>query len=371
MKIGFDAKRLFLNYTGLGNYSRTLVSNLQKYFPEHQYFLYTTKAVRNKDTEQFFDSSKFTIRESNSFFKSYWRSVSIINDLKKDNIDLYHGLSAELPFGIQKTGIKSIVTIHDLIFKFVKEDYKLLDRIIYNFKTKTACNRADKIITISQFTKKDLIRIYKLKPEKISVIYLPVSGNYTKSYPVDELIDIKNKFNLPERFFLYVGSIIQRKNLKIVIEAMDKTNKNELIPLVIVGNGKKHLTEIKELIKTYSLKDKVIFLNNIINQDLPKIYQLSEFCVFPSYYEGFGIPALEAIQSGKHVLVSQNTSLEEVVGNCGDILPHNNIDIWAETIEKMISINKNDKQNCSKYLQNFAPYHISKKIINTYFELVK
>ena len=249
MKIGFDAKRLFLNYTGLGNYSRTIISNLQKHFPENQYFLYTPKSVRNKDTEEFFDESKYTIRESTSLSKSYWRSFSIVKDLKKDNIDIFHGLSAELPVGIQKSGIKSIVTIHDLIFKFVKEDYKLPDRIIYDIKTKNACNNANKIITISQFTKKDLIKIYKIKPEKIKVIYLPISTNFEKKYSDDILIRTKNKFDLPKRFFLYVGSIIKRKNLRIIIEAMNIINKDELIPLVVIGNGKKYLHEITQLIK--------------------------------------------------------------------------------------------------------------------------
>ncbi|HHH52955.1 MAG TPA: glycosyltransferase family 1 protein, partial [Bacteroidetes bacterium] len=160
MRIGFDAKRLFLNYTGLGNYSRTLVSNLQRFYPQHEYHLYTTKTTRNKDTEEFFDTSKYTIHECHYSLKSYWRSYSIVENLKNDGIDIYHGLSAEIPFGIDKSGIKTVVTIHDLIFKFFKKDYTLIDRMLYNMKTKYACNHADKIIAISKRTKDDILSIY-------------------------------------------------------------------------------------------------------------------------------------------------------------------------------------------------------------------
>lgn len=372
MKIGFDAKRLFMNYTGLGNYSRILVANLQKYFPDNQYFLYTPKAIRNEETEQFFDSSKFTIRESNSFFSSYWRSFSIVKELKRDKIDVFHGLSAELPFGIHRTGIKSVVTIHDLIFKFVKEDYKLPDRIIYNFKTKSACKRADKIITISQFTKKDIVRIYKVNPKKISVIYIPVSDNYTKKYSNRELISTKNKLDLPDRFFLYVGSVIKRKNLRIIIEAMNIIDREKLIPLVIVGKGKKYFDEIRQLVKEYSLDKKVVYLKDISNRDLPKIYQLSDFFVFPSYYEGFGLPVLEAIQSGKAVLVSGDTSLVEVADNCGYHHAFDDIDAWATSIKKMIEEIDfgNFEKNCEKHLKKFEPEYITTGIMKEYKSLM-
>ncbi len=372
MKIGFDAKRLFLNYTGLGNYSRTLVSNMQKFFPENEYFLYTPKAIRNKDTEEFFDKSKFTIRENHSLFKPYWRSISIVKDLKKDKIDIYHGLSAELPAGINKTGIKSVVTIHDLIFKFVKKDYKPIDRFIYNLKTKAACRKADIIITISNKTKNDLVKIYNINPAKISVIYLPVSDIFSKNYPDRELYEAKTKFHLPDRFFLYVGSIIQRKNLKVVIEAMNTIDKDVLIPLIVVGNGKKYLLETIELVKRYSLEEKVIFLQNISNRDLPKIYRLSDFFVFPSYYEGFGLPVLEAIRSGKPVLVSDNTSLIEVAGKCGISQPFDDIDAWSQSLKTMIMKKPfpDFENKCKGHLLKFDQKIITTAILQEYRKLI-
>ncbi len=365
MKIGFDAKRLFLNYTGLGNYSRNIVKNIQKYFPEHEYHLYTTKALRNTDTEYFFDKAKFIIHENKSAFNFYWRSVSIIKDLEKDKIDVFHGLSAELPIGINKSNIKSVVTIHDLIFKHFKSDYKLVDRVIYDFKSRYACQNADKVIAISGFTKKDILKAYNISEDKIEVVYLPLDNRFLKKASQNELEKVKLEFNLSDKFFLYVGSVIGRKNLKSVLKAMSMIEPKWRIPLVVVGSGKKYLKEVKMMIRKIGLEDDILFLKNISNEDLPKIYQLSIFFVFPSLYEGFGLPVLEAIQSGKSVIVSQDTSLEEVAGNCGTVLPQNDVTALANTIKEKSNL-AIEQGNCEKHLMKFDPELIAKGIMEVY-----
>ncbi len=365
MKIGFDAKRLFLNYTGLGNYSRNIVKNLQEYYPEHEYHLYTTKALRNLDTEYFFDKSKFIIHENKSAFNFYWRSVSIIKDLVKDEIDIFHGLSAELPIGIKKSKIKSVVTIHDLIFKHFKSDYKLVDRLIYDFKSGYACQNAERVIAISEFTKGDILKAYNISNDKIEVVYLPIDNRFSKKANQIELEKVKSEFNLPDKFFLYVGSVIGRKNLKSVVKAMSIIEVRLRIPLVVVGSGKKYLEEVKAMIKNTGLEDDILFLKNISNEDLPKIYQLSKFFVFPSLYEGFGLPVLEAIQSGKPVVVSKGTSLEEVAGDCGTILPQNDVIALANTIKDKSNL-AIELEDCDKHLKKFDPEVIVKGIMEVY-----
>ena len=365
MKIGFDAKRLFLNYTGLGNYSRNIVKNLQKYYPEHEYHLYTTKALRNPDTEYFFDKAKFIIHENKSAFNFYWRSVSIIKDLEKDKIDVFHGLSAELPIGIKRSNIKSVVTIHDLIFKHFKQDYNPVDRMIYDFKSGYACRNAAKVIAISEFTKKDILKAYNIGEDKIEVVYLPLDNKFSKKASQNELEKVKYEFNLPDKFFLYVGSVIGRKNLKSVVKAMSIIEPKWRIPLVVVGSGKKYLEEVKAMITNDGLEDDILFLKNISNEDLPKIYQLAEFFVFPSLYEGFGLPVLEAIQGGKSVIVSQDTSLEEVAGNCGIVLPQNDVISLAKSIKEKSTLS-NELGDCDKHLKKFDPEVIAKKIMEVY-----
>lgn len=366
MKIGFDAKRLFLNYTGLGNYGRIVVRELQKNFPEHEYHLYTTKVLRNTDTELFFDKSKFVIHESKSKFISYWRSFSIVEEMLKDGIDVYHGLSAELPFEIKKSGIKSVVTIHDLIFKYFPSDYKFIDRTIYNFKSKYACVNADGIISISDYTSRDIQNTYGIDKSKISVVYLPVDERFSNEIDSDLQVEVKNKYNLPDRFFLYVGSVIGRKNLKSVIHAMSIIGRNELIPLVVVGSGKKYMDETKTLIGKKGLVNKVLFLSDVSNEELPIIYRLSKFFVFPSVYEGFGLPVLEAIQSGKSVIVAEDTSLVEVTGNCGAILPQNDISSLANAISKKSNEEDLEGLNCKDHLSKFDSKILAKKMMEVY-----
>src|SRR5690554_1012496 len=158
MKIGFDAKRYFHNNTGLGNYSRDLVRILSGYYPENTYYLYNTKPniersvlINTKHTIERLPSSFFAKK-----FKSIWRMAGIKKQLKKDGIHIYHGLSGEIPINLPDK-IKSVVTIHDLIFMRYPHLYSFFDRKIHFWKFKYAAKHADYVIAISEQTKKDII----------------------------------------------------------------------------------------------------------------------------------------------------------------------------------------------------------------------
>ena len=253
MKIGFDAKRLFCNTTGLGNYSRSLVHNLQHYYPEQRYHLFSPEARKLANTEAFFDSDKFHIHESTTRLKAYWRSFSIVNDLKKSKIDLYHGLSNELPHKLQQSGIKSVVTIHDLIFKTNPETYSLSERLVYDKKFKYACHQADKIVAISESTKQDIIRFYGIEPQKIEVVYQVCNPIFYQLRSQAENESVRQQYHLPDRYFLYVGSVEARKNVKLIIKAYQQLEQKDIIPLIIVGKGGRYKEEVKAMISQYQL----------------------------------------------------------------------------------------------------------------------
>lgn len=313
MKIGFDAKRLLNNYTGLGNYSRTLVKNIAINFPLHKIYLYATHINKNSETSIFYDNKIFSLYIAKSFFKSIWRSFGIVNQLIKDKIEIYHGLSNELPFGIKKTGIKTVVTIHDLIFKIYPKSYPLFDRIIYDSKFRYACNTADKIIAISEQTKKDIIRFYNVPEDKIEVVYQSCHEQFfnTISTSKNEL----KKYNIPSKYNLYVGSVNERKNLKTLIHAYKLLHKNDLIPLVIIGKGKIYKQECIELIKHSNLESSFIWVNNLHDVRHLQLTYLNANCfIYPSLYEGFGIPIIEALLCGTPVITSNISSLPEAAG---------------------------------------------------------
>jgi len=271
--------------------------------------LFTTKAKKNEETELFFDESKFTIHEYHGTFPSIWRSSLIIKDLKKQEIDLYHGLSNEVPFGIDKTGICSVVTIHDLIYKRFQSDYSVFDRTMYDLKFKYACNHADKIVAISNATKDDIIQSFKISSKKIEMIYQSCHEIFDQNVLEDELKS-KTKYNLPEKYLLYVGSIIERKNLLGVIRAIKASNVPNL-NLVVIGNGKKYKRKVEVLIEKHGMQNNVRFILSIPNAELSAIYKNAFAFIYPSFCEGFGIPVLEALMSRTPVITSNTTSLKE------------------------------------------------------------
>jgi glycosyltransferase involved in cell wall biosynthesis len=315
MRIGFDSKRLFNNFSGLGNYSRTLLRNLGKYFADHEYYLYSPRLNRTAETSFFLDENPFYPRTSNSLFKSYWRSYSIVNQLKKDKIELYHGLSHEIPAGLRKSKIKSIVTVHDLIFKIYPQLFNYLDRKIYDQKLKYCFTHTDKIIAISNNTKSDIINLYHIDPERIEVVYQPCDAIYYESLPAVNTDDILSRHNIPREYFICVGNIERRKNLKLIFEAYQQIPYGRRTPLVIIGRGKKYGKELLGMIKEKGLENTVHWIYDLSdNRELKILYQRSQALLYPSLYEGFGLPVVEALLSKAPVITSNISALPEAGG---------------------------------------------------------
>lgn len=333
-KIAFDAKRLFHNNTGLGNYSRTLVKGLQTYFPENSYELFTPKPTTKVEYDFF--TKNFNIHTSPTFLpKSLWRSRCITSDLKKNNIDLYHGLSHELPFGIEKTNIRTAVTIHDLIYKFSPEDFPAFDRKIYDIKWRFACKNASAIIATSQATKNDIVKFFGTNEEQIHVVYQTCDESFEQNFTPLQIKTIREKHNLPEQFILYVGSITERKNVLSLVQAYNRVRSTITMPLVIVGRGSEYLQKTQQYIEQENLQQTVLLRHSIENCDLPAIYQASYCFVYPSKYEGFGIPLVEALKSKTPIITSNASCLPEVTQNAALYVNPNNIESIANALEQM------------------------------------
>ncbi len=372
LKIGFDAKRLFGNFTGLGNYSRTLVSSLQKLNPKEEFHLYSPKAKETPETTQFLDPKNFQVHSSSQLM---WRERFILKDLKRDDVQLYHGLSHEIPLGIQHTKIKSVVTIHDLIFKVYPNTYKYLDTKIYDFKFRYACENADKIIAISESTKNDIIKFYNIPSEKIEVIYQscnPLFYNLQSEESVKKVID---EHQLPKDFYLYVGSIIERKNLLNIIKAYELLDYSLKIPLVIIGRGKEYKEKVKKYIQSKGLEKHFIWLENLTdNHQLQAIYQQAKIFLYPSVYEGFGIPVAEALLSKTSVITSNVSSLPEAGGEYTECIDPQNIEEIKASISKIMTDNNHRdlmiEQGYQYAINTFSQEKISKQVMNLYNDLL-
>ncbi len=314
MHLGFDAKRLFNNFTGLGNYSRTLLRDLADAAPDTSYYLFTPRVIPSKETQFFLTNPSYQLVQPSNRSALFWRSLRIKQDLQHHKIDLYHGLSHELPWGIAQTGIPSVVTIHDLIFEHYPAQYAWLDRQIYGFKFRTACRAANKVVAISESTKQDIRHFFGTPEGKIQVIYQSCDERFLLKRSSSVLKEVRSKYGLPADFSLYVGSLIPRKNLVGIIEALALLPPSLRSPLVIVGTGSAaYKKTVEQRAATLGVLP-LLHFKNIEFADLPAVYQSAQVFLYPSFYEGFGIPVIEALNSGVPVITSKRSSLPEAAG---------------------------------------------------------
>jgi glycosyltransferase involved in cell wall biosynthesis len=339
LKIAYDAKRAFFNSSGLGNYSRGVIDMMTEHFPENEYFLYTPfqkSNTRYKTPENAIIKNPYRLLDR--AFPSYWRSYGMLNQLRMNNIDIFHGLSNELPLNIHKLKAKKIVTIHDLIFIRFPELYNAWDRKIYEKKIKYCCEIADKIISISEQTKNDLIEFIKTDENKIITVYQTCNKRFKKPADNENLIFVKNKYNLPEEYLMYVGTIEKRKNLLSIVKSLKIIKSN--IPLVVVGKPTKYLREINKFIYENNLNDRVLICHNVSNEELPSFYRLAKIFLYPSVFEGFGIPIIEALYSGVPVITSTGSCFSEAGGPDSIYISPEKPEQIADSIDKLLSDQK-------------------------------
>jgi glycosyltransferase involved in cell wall biosynthesis len=333
MRIGFDAKRAYNNYSGLGNYSRYIISNVCRFYPENECFLYTPSIP---DQDLFNEPAGTTIRMPEGIWKksgSLWRSFKLSPRLKKDSIDLYHGLSNELPFGIHKSRISSVITIHDLIFMEHPELYPSISRKIYERKTRYGTRVANRIIAASNQTKQDIIRLLNVDESRIRVVYQGCHRQFYTRVSEETLQNTRRQFALPSGYLLYVGTIEERKNLLKIIQALHYGNID--FPLVVVGRKTAYFNQVKQFIANKRISN-ISFLDQVQASDLPAIYQGSAGFIYPSYYEGFGIPVLEALNSGVPVITSKGGCLEETAGKGGLFIDPDDQDEMIHAITQVL-----------------------------------
>lgn len=350
MKIGFDGKRAFQNQSGLGNYSRALITAIAPNYPQHDYCIFAAKQTSLLPVSDF---KKFEIISPQNIIDknltSLWRRGRMVADIIKNRVDLYHGLSNELPSGIEKAGLKTVISVHDLIFERYPETYHFDEKFTHRWKMKHSCKIANAVIATSKQTKKDLVDFYNIDPSKINVCYQNCNPVFEKLVSDDEKLFVKNKYQLPNQFFLFVSSITKRKNLIAVCKAMLELKDQLDIPLVVIGDGKKEKEAVQLFLQKNNFQNRVYFLNElpqaadagfVTSTDFPAIFQQATALIYPSFFEGFGIPLLEAMWSGLPVISSNASCLPEVAADAALYFPPANIEALAKQMLQL-STDKN------------------------------
>lgn len=369
MRIGFDAKRIVRNSTGLGSYGRTLVNSLSAIDDFDQFLLYAPDEGLDDLREQIVMrpnvSFHYPAHARFRFQRDAWRTKGIVDDLVKDGVNLFHGLSGELPVGIKKAGIPAIVTIHDLIFLRHPEYYKWMDVQIYKRKFYATLKEATHIIAISECTKRDILYYGDFPEDKITVIYQSAS----KKFNMTEAVQRPTLLNGIGHYILQVGTIEERKN------AMESVQALEYLPddlhLVLVGRETVYSEQIRRYASMHGLTKRLHILSGVRNDELAKIYRHAECFIYPSRYEGFGIPIIEAIQSGLPVVAATGSCLEEAGGPDSLYVSPDSPKQLADAVKQLIESPERQQivKRAQEYVRRFENSDVAGQVLNLYRSL--
>ncbi len=337
MKIAIDINELSNSLPGgVKVYTKEITRALLKIDQSNEYFLYARKNI--------FKECQFPRGDRNSriFFKILkwpfllWTYTRLAWEIRKQKSDILFMPIQSVPFlAFKPKKIKIVATVHDLAFLKFSRHFTFKNKLLLNWHTKRAVKMADKIIVPSQTTKNDLVDLYKVKADKIKVIY----HGYKKDHPVTSR---NAKFCVP--YILFVGTIQPRKNIVNLVKAFEifKENSKFQVPnfKLIIAGGKGWLwRETFKKIKESSVEKDIILTGAVSSQELANLYSQAKVFVLPSLYEGFGLPILEAFSYGVPVIASNNSSLSEIVGEAGLLVNPNNPAEIAEAIKKDIENN--------------------------------
>lgn len=309
MHYGFDAKRAFQNATGLGNYSRDVLRILAQRRPGHRYLAYGARHAPGQladGVEQRTPDTAWGRR-----LPGLWRLAGLTAQLTRDGVQLFHGLSNELPLGIEKSGVRTVVTIHDLIFERFPELYSPIDRRIYAWKARGAAERADLVIAISEQTRADLEEFYGVEPSRIRVVHqgCRLAFQSAPAPGADEAEAVR--LGLPDRYLLCVGTVERRKNLELVVRALAGLPE---VPLLVVGRETRYADEVRQLARRLGVDGRLRFMRIDSAETLAAVYRRATIALYPSRFEGFGIPIIEALFCGTPVVTTAGGVFQEAGG---------------------------------------------------------
>ena len=370
--IGFDAKRIVRNGTGLGSYGRTLVNDLAQR-QDLELRLYAPDRGRDDLRSQIVEcpNVSFCYPHGGHLYGSLWRMRSVVADLQRDGVQLYHGLSGELPIGIHRSGIRSVVTIHDLIFLRHPEFYHWVDTKIYAWKFRQTLKEADHVIAISECTKRDILYYGDIDEQKISIVYQSFAPRFTAEVSDQQRSQVRRQYGLPQRYVLNVGSIEARKNVLQAVQALPLLPDD--VALVIVGRHTPYTDRVLQYAHEHHLEQRIRVLHGVPDEHLPVLYAMAESFVYPSVYEGFGIPIIEAISCGLPVVACSGSCLEEAGGPDSLYVQPGDVEGMADAIRQtLIGADGRERhvENSKKYIRRFSGCNVGDQVATIYRQLL-
>ena len=246
--------------------------------------------------------------------RQFWRTFRLGRAARRDRVDLYHGLSHEIPRDLPRTGIPGVVTFHDLLFERHPELFPVIDRMSYGWRYRWSAEHAAAIVAVSGQTRDDLIKWYGVDPEDVTIIPPPRDPAFGQAVPATEAAATRSRLGLPATFLLSVGTLERRKNHRVLVEALALLDARSTPPLVLVGRDGGEAKALRILSAARGVAGQVRILQGVASRDLPAVYQGASLFLYPSLFEGFGMPIVEALSAGVPVVCSAGGCFPEAGG---------------------------------------------------------
>lgn len=368
--IGFDGKRALRNMTGLGNYSRYAITAIAANFPRTDNIVYAAGKPCERYMQSVGQCDNVRIVGPDTTFDrmlpSLWRTTYMARQAADADVDVFHGLSNELPLTINKIGVPSVLTVHDVIWRRVPQDYKSLDRSIYDYKYGRSARIADRVIAISECTKRDLVNDFGIDPDKIDVIYQGYDPCFAPATS-DAVAAVRARYGLPERYIVAVGTVQSRKNQLAAVRALRGLPAD--ISLAIVGRRTDYARQIDGFVASNGLGNRVIWLPDVSYDDLPALYTGALASVYMSRYEGFGLPVLESIACGTPVLAATGSCLEEAGGKGALYVAPDDTDAAVDALRRLTDdqyLRTKLAEYGMRHIRNFTMTNFAKQTMTAY-----
>lgn len=381
MIVSLDLEPCFNNRSGIGIYTYNIAKNLTKFKDLELYSELFSFLGKNK-----FDANYNELRVkahicklfNYGIYRRVWNVIpATYNQLLNTHSDIYHFFDYIVPPRIEG---KVITTIHDMTYLLYPEmvEKKTMKRIEKDILY--SVNRADKIVTVSESSKNDIIKLLNVDKNKIEVVYNGVEYNeFSKCHSEEQKFKVKKKYKLPDRYILYMGTLEPRKNIESIIKSFNlfKLNANiklKDMKLVIAGKKGWMYTSIFNLVNELMLENEVVFTDYVDDIDKPIIYNMASLFVFPSVYEGFGIPVLEAMASSVPVIASNIPALSEVSGDAAVLIEPKDIESIAEHMSYILLHNEYRKQLIEigrEQVKKFKWECSAKKLYDIYSDILR
>ena len=332
MRIAIDARKL-RDY-GIGTYIRNLLRHLARLDPATEFVVICREADAPFVAEL---GENFRAVPQGAGAYSVREQIAVPMDLRREQVDLFHAPHYVLP---PLTPCRSVVTIHDCIH--LRFPQYLPNRLGYAYARSSmwvATHRSARILTVSEASKRDILRYFRVPDSKIAVIYNAIDERFHEEPPADEVMRVRERYQLNDPFVLYAGNIKPHKNLERLIEAFHVIRRGDLehVKLLIIGDEISKYATLRRTVHRYKLHKHVRFFGFVPDATLAILYRLARVFVFPSLYEGFGLPPLEAMASGTPVITSNVSSLPEVVGDAAMLIDPYDADAIAGAMRRVMA----------------------------------